>query len=132
MPRKGKKKVQATNEYPEIEIITRVEAIYEDTKAIKGIKTEYKWGEIYQMITNWSVPDSELEYLPIYANIERSSIMKVATCPELFPCSEVIGWILSRVDVTKMILSNTEGQGYAAYTLAYVVSPIIYPHHRLI
>ena len=40
MPRKGKNKVQAMDEYPEIEIITRVEAIYEDTKAITGIEPE--------------------------------------------------------------------------------------------
>ena len=46
--------------------------------------------------------------------------MKVATQPEIFPCAEVIGWILSKADVTKMILSNTEGQGYTAYSPAYV------------
>ena len=46
--------------------------------------------------------------------------MKVSTCPKLFPCSEVIGWILPRADVTKMILSNIEGQGYFAYMLSYV------------
>ena len=46
--------------------------------------------------------------------------MKVATQPELFPCAKVIGWIISKADVTKMIWSNTEGQGYAAYSLSYV------------
>ena len=46
--------------------------------------------------------------------------MKVATRPKLFPCSEVIGWILARVDVTTMILENTAKQGYAAYSPAYV------------
>ena len=46
--------------------------------------------------------------------------MKVATRPELFPCSEVIGWILSRADVTTMILENNAKQGYTAYSLAYV------------
>ena len=46
--------------------------------------------------------------------------MKVATRPKLFPCSKVIGWILPRADVTKMILYNTKGQGYAAYIPAYV------------
>ena len=97
------------DEEPEIEIITRVEVKYKDTKVVTGIKPEYKWGGIYRMITNWNVPDAGLEYLPIYANIERSAIMKVATRPELFPCSEVIGWILPRADVTKMILFNTEG-----------------------
>ena len=46
--------------------------------------------------------------------------MKVAMRPEIFPCAEVIGWILPRVNVTKMILSNTEGKNYAAYSTAYV------------
>ena len=46
--------------------------------------------------------------------------MKFATQPELFPCADVIGWILPKADVTKMILSNTEGQGYAAYSPTYI------------
>ena len=47
MPRKQKKKAQATEEEPEVEIITRVEVIYEDTKAIVGIDIGYNWGYIY-------------------------------------------------------------------------------------
>ena len=47
--------------------------------------------------------------------------MNVATRPELFPCSEVIGWILPRADVTTMILENVERQGYAAFSPGYVV-----------
>ena len=46
--------------------------------------------------------------------------MKVATRPDIFPCSEVIGWILPKADVTRMILANTEGQGYAAYKTTHV------------
>ena len=46
--------------------------------------------------------------------------MKVATRPKLFPCSEVIGWILPRVDVIRMIMANTENQGYATYSPTYV------------
>ena len=92
---------------PEVEIITKVEYIYEDTKASTGVKPEYKWGEIYRMISNQNVPDTDFEELTIYANIEKSSLMKVAMRPELFPCSEVIGWILPREDVTRMILENT-------------------------
>ena len=72
------------------------------------------------MISNQSVPEAVFEDLPIYPNIERSAIMKVATRPEIFPCSKVIGWIIPRADVTRMILANTEGQGYAAYSPANV------------
>ena len=46
--------------------------------------------------------------------------MRVATRPELFPCSEVIGWILPRADVTTMILTNVDKQGYAAYSPGYI------------
>ena len=47
MPWKQKNMAQATKEEPEVQIITRVEFIYEYTKAITGIDPEYKWGEIY-------------------------------------------------------------------------------------
>ena len=46
--------------------------------------------------------------------------MKIATRPELFPCCEVIGWLLPRADVTTMILANTAKHGYAAYSPGYV------------
>ena len=86
MPWKQKKKAQAVEEEPEVEVITKVEVIYEDTKSITGVEPEYKWGEVYRMITNQSVPEAGFKYLPIYANIERSAIMKVATRPKIFPC----------------------------------------------
>ena len=55
------------------------------------------------MIKDWNVPDAGLEDLLVYANIRKSVIMKVSTHLELFPCSEVIGSILSREDINKMI-----------------------------
>ena len=91
----------------EVEIITKVEYIYEDTKATTRVEPDYKWGEIYRMIANQNVPDAGSEELTIYANIEKSTLMKVVMRPKLFPCSEVIGWILPREDVTTMILENT-------------------------
>ena len=93
-------------EEPEVEVITKTEYIYEDTKCISGVDPEYQWGEIYRLITRREFPDMGLEEEGIYANIERSSLMKIATRPELFPCFEVIGWILPRADVTTMIVEN--------------------------
>ena len=90
-----------------MEIITKVEYIYENTKATTGVELDYKWGEIYRMISNQHVPGVGFEELTIYSNIEKSALMKVATRPELFPCSEVISWILPKADVTTMILANT-------------------------
>ena len=73
-----------------------------------GVEPEYIWGEIYRVITHQEVPDIGFEEETIYGNIERSALMRVATRPELFPCSEVIGWILPKADVTTMILANVD------------------------
>ena len=104
----------------EVEIITKVEFRYKDTKASIGVKLDNKWGEIYRMISNQNIPDVSFEEMTIYANIEKSTLMKVATRPELFPCSEVIGWILPREYVTQIILGNTAKKGYATYSPTYV------------
>ena len=72
------------------------------------------------MIKDQDVPDAGLEDILIYENIKRLAIMKVSTRPKLFPCAKVIGWILPRADITKMILSNISGQGFVSYTPAYV------------
>ena len=52
MSRKQKNKFQASEEEPKVEVITRVEVIYEDTKSIIGVDPEYKWGEVYRMISS--------------------------------------------------------------------------------
>ena len=119
-------------EEPEVEVITKVEFIYEDTKATTGVEPEYKWGEVYRMISSQSVLDSIFEDMHIYTNIERSALMKVATRPGFIPCSEVIGWILPRADVTRMILANTEKQGMLHTGLLMCPWHIIYHHHILI
>ena len=96
MSKHQKKKAPIVEKEPEVEVITRFEYTYEDTKCVVGVELEYQWGEIYKLITRREVPDIGFEEENIYANIERSSLMKIATRPELFPCSKVIGWILPR------------------------------------
>ena len=39
-----KKKAPAVKEEPKVEVITRVEYTYEDTKCIIGVELEYQWG----------------------------------------------------------------------------------------
>ena len=120
MSKRQKKKAPMVEENSAIEVVTQTEYIYEDTQRISGVEPEYKWGDIYRLISRREVPDMGLEEEPIYANIEKSSIMKVATRPELFPCSEVIRWILLHTNTTTMLVGNVEGQGYAAFSPGYV------------
>ena len=51
MSKHQKKKAPVVEEEPEVEIITRVEYTYEDTKCIVGVEPEYQWGGIYRLIT---------------------------------------------------------------------------------
>ena len=66
-------------EGPEVEEVTKTEYIYEDAQCVSGVEPEYKWGEVYRLIFHKEVPDMGLKEESIYANIEKSSIMKVAT-----------------------------------------------------
>ena len=44
MPKRQNKKAQVDEEEPEVEVITKLEIIYEDTKATTGVEPDYKWG----------------------------------------------------------------------------------------
>ena len=46
--------------------------------------------------------------------------MKVATRPELFPCSDVMRLILPHTNSNTMLIGNVEGQGYAAFSPGYM------------
>ena len=74
MSKRQKKKAPVVEEEPEVEVVTKTEYVYEDTKCISSVEPEYQWGEIYRLITKREVPDMGLEEESIYANIERSSL----------------------------------------------------------
>ena len=79
MSKRKKKKAPIVEEEPDVEIVTKVEYTYEDTRCIVGVEPEYKRGEIYRLITHREVLDTGFEEETIYANIERSTLMRVAT-----------------------------------------------------
>ena len=58
MSKRQKKKAPVVEGEPEVEIITRVEYIYEDNKANTRVESYYKCGKIYRMIANQNVPDA--------------------------------------------------------------------------
>ena len=58
MSKRQKKKAPVAEAEPDVEIITKVEYIYEDTKSTTEVEPDYKWGEIYRMIANQNVPDA--------------------------------------------------------------------------
>ena len=70
MPKKGgKKKAKAYRDDSDLEVLLRIEITYEDMKAVTGVEPEFKWGQIYHMVKDQSVPDAGLADMSLYVNI---------------------------------------------------------------
>ena len=108
-----------------------MEIIYEDTKLVTEAEPKFKWGQIYHMLVEKKVPEAGLEDLALYENILRSGITKVSTRPEMFPCAEVIGWIMSKVDATRMMMNNMEDKGFASFTHAFITKAYNLPMSKI-
>ena len=85
-----------------------------------GDEHEFLWGQIYHMIKHKNVSNAGLEDILLYVNIRKSGITKKAMHPELFPCAEVIRWIIPRANSSTMIISNAEGKSFASFTPTYI------------
>ena len=48
--------------------------------------------------------------------------MKTTTRPELFPCLEVIGWILPQDDPTSRIISDIKGEAFASFHPTHIAA----------
>ena len=64
MSKRQKKKAPAVEEVPAPDTEAKNEYIYEDTQCVSGVEPEYKWGDIYRMISRREVPDTGLEENP--------------------------------------------------------------------
>ena len=50
----------------------------------------------------------------------RSGLTKIATRPEIFPCAEVIGWMLPKIDTVGMMINDEEGKLVASFAPAFI------------
>ena len=53
----GNKKAKVTEGDSDVEIISRIDIIYQATKVVTRVEQEFKWGQIYHMIKDQDVPD---------------------------------------------------------------------------
>ena len=56
MSKRQKKKAPAVEEVPAPDTEAIIEYIYEDTQCVTGVDPEYKWGDIYRMISRRKSP----------------------------------------------------------------------------
>ena len=50
----------------------------------------------------------------------RSGLTKIATRPEVFPCTEVIGWLFPKIDMIGMIINDEEGKPITSFASAFI------------
>ena len=73
MPKKSrKKKAKAIEVDSDVEIMSKTEIQFEDTKGITRAKQEFEWVYIYHMMRDHNFPDVVLEDIPLYENIRKS------------------------------------------------------------
>ena len=72
------------------------------------------------MLVEGKVPKTGLGDLALYENILRSGITKIATRPEIFPCAEVTGWMLPKIDTVGMMINDEEGNAVGSFTPAFI------------
>ena len=56
----------------------------------------------------------------MYENILRSGLTKIATRLDIFPCAEIIGWMLPKIDPVGMIINDEEGNLVAYFMPTFI------------
>ena len=79
------------------------------------------------MIRDQDIPYAGLKEMLLYQNIRRSSITKSATHLNLFPYSEVIGWILPQTDPSSRIISDVKREEFSSFHLTHIAAPYKLP-----
>ena len=72
------------------------------------------------MIFDKKVPEDGLGDLSLYENILRSRLTKIATIPKVFPCIDVIGWLLPKIDTVGMIINDEERKPVASFASTFI------------
>jgi hypothetical protein len=85
--------------------------MYDDTTIFleKG-EDSLKWGDIYQMFKkqNFIIDAEDQDELRIFKNIRKYGIHRVAAHIAVFPCVDVIAWILKHIDLGNRYICNAQ------------------------
>ena len=136
MMKKGRKKIKIVEsdsyiEVVEVSLAVKIQIVYEDTNAITGVEPNLKLGQIYPMLVERKVPKASLGDLALYENILRSGLTKIATRLDIFPCAEIIGWMLPKIDPVGMIINDEEGKPVASFTPTFILAAYSLPKKEI-
>ena len=70
------------------------------------------WYQVYQEFTKPKFPE-DLPNRQVYVQVKRSKLHYVGAHPPIFPCVELIKWILQKVDPRFRVIRDHEGKAFA-------------------
>ncbi len=79
-------------------------SIYEDTKLIVDKDIKMKWQEVNDAFAGTFGED--LKGRQVYVNIHKSNLYWITCRYPIFPCTDMIHWIVSHTDLKTMTLSS--------------------------
>jgi hypothetical protein len=92
--------------------LTRLRAVYDDTKCLIDRETTFKWGEIYHMFNNQKFPQfqEQDQYLEEFKSINKSKLYKVETHTSIFPYEKSFSWIMKHAYLERRHIINAKGR----------------------
>ena len=87
--------------------------IYEDTKLYLDKDMKLKWQEANETFAGTF--GEHLKDHQVYVNIHKSSLYGISCRYRVFPCADMIHWIVSHIDLETMTLRSVSGKNLATF-----------------
>ena len=71
-----------------------------------------RWYQVYQEFT-WQEFPEDLPDWELYIQVKRSKLHLIGAHPDIFPCVEVIDWIIQNTEPKKFVIRDSEGKAFA-------------------
>ena len=85
--------------------------IYRDTLCTFAKGDSMRWYQVYQEFARTEFPE-DLPNREIYLKVKRSKLHLAGAHPAIFPCPEMIDWIIQKTDPKKFVIRDSEGKAF--------------------
>lgn len=100
--------------------------IFTDTACNINKTTRLSWYEIYEELAERDIPETQEDF-QVYINIKRSRLHKVVAHPPVFPCAEIIEWVLQCTSTDDWMIKGHDGA-----LIATIASTNISSYYKLL
>ena len=110
-PAVRKKNKSPEKEDTEMEIPMSPTPIYRDTSCTFSKGDNMNWCQVYQEFA-WPEFPEDLPDRKIYVQFKRSKLHYAGAHHAIFPCAEIIEWIIQNTDPKKWVIQDHEGKDF--------------------